>query len=277
MRWLRDPLLFFLLVGAGLFIVANTFSDDDISYHVEVTQADLNRLTDQWSMQMRRPPTTQELTGLLEQFVKEEIYYREARRIGLETNDTIVRRRLVQKLTFLTEDIATATPQDEASLNQYYQTNVDNYHLPLRISFRHRYFSSDRRDSTDNPDAAQQAAIQAVTDLDRQGDAFMLQKVFALRSQREVGDLFGRSFAAQLINLQPQEDWQGPIKSAYGWHAIQITAREPARIQSFDQVRDRVIADAQQASREQANRAYYADLRLKYDISYPTETNDANQ
>jgi len=276
-RWFRDPLLFFLLVGAALFIAANKFSDDDISYQVDVVEADLNRLTDQWSMQMRRPPTSQELSGLLEQFVKEEIYYREARRIGLEINDTIVRRRMVQKLTFLTEDIATATPQDEASLNQYYQSNVDDYRLPRRISFRHRYFSSDRRDSTDNPDAAQQAAIQAVTDLDRQGDAFMLQKVFALRSEREVGDLFGRSFATQLIDLQPQKGWQGPIKSAYGWHAIQITAREAARIQSFEQVRERVIADAQQASREQANRAYYADLRLKYAISYPPEANDASQ
>ena len=122
-------------------------------------------------MQMRRPPSPQELSGLVDQYIREEIYYREARRMGLDANDTIVRRRMVQKLTFLTEDVATAAPLEETALKAYYDENIDEYRLPERISFKHRYFSSDRRED------AEADARTALDDTEVTGDAFMLQLV----------------------------------------------------------------------------------------------------
>jgi parvulin-like peptidyl-prolyl isomerase len=263
MGWLKDPLIFFLFAGAALFAVAQYFGDDEISYAVDVREADLQRLADQWAMQMRRPPTAAELAGLVEQFVKEEIYYREARRLQLDINDTIVRRRMVQKLTFLTEDVATEIPQVESDLRAYYDAHAEDYRQPEKFSFRHRYFSSDRRQ------AARDDAAAAVEDATAKGDPFMLQREYALRSQREIADLFGVAFAQGLTALEVDDAWQGPVESAYGWHAVQLTARVPARLPAFDEVADQVALDAQQASRAAANEAYYESLKARYDISYP--------
>ena len=252
MRWLKDPLVAFLLIGAALFGVAGFFDAEEIPYTIDVREGDINRLAEQWQLQMRRPPTDRELSGLLDQYLKEEIYYREARRRGLDYNDTIVRRRMVQKLTFLTEDIATATPPTDEDLAAFFAANEDEYRVPERYSFRHRYFSSDRRPEA-RSDATAALADDAVV-----GDPFMLQREYAMRSEREIGDLFGREFAAALAALAPAETWQGPLQSAYGWHAVQLLAVEPGRLPPFSEVADRVRVDMEQAARDGANKAYCA-------------------
>ncbi len=274
-RALRDPLVTFLVLGALMFALALYMGEDDASYRVEIGAADIQRLTDQWSMQMRRPPSPQELRGLVDQLIKEEVYYREAKRLGLDTNDTIVRRRLVQKLTFLTEDIATAAPPDTSALEAYYQDNVDNYRLPERYTFTHRYFSADRRDD------AEADARAALKDPSVSGDPFMLQRNYASRSQREIANQFGKDFAAELASLagqnagdSPQTDsWRGPLRSAYGWHVVQITKVEPTRVEPFAAIRTRVENDFKQAMRDTANQQYYSDTLQRYDVVLPSEPN----
>ncbi len=96
----------------------------------------------------------------------------------------------------------------------------------------------------------------------------MLQRQYALRSEREIGDLFGRQFSASLVEMQPQDSWQGPIQSAYGWHVILLTDKEPASVQPFTSVRERVLSDAQQAARDDANTRYFEELRAQYNIVY---------
>lgn len=263
MRWLKDPLIVFFIAGIVIFVAAGWLESEDISYDITVRDADLKRLNDQWAMQMRRPPSEQELQSLVDQFIREEIYYREALRIGLDANDTIVRRRLVQKLTFLTEDVATAAPADEAELTDFYDAHTDDYRLPDRFSFKHRYFSSDRRKD------AQTDAHAAITDIQDQGDPFMLQKEYAGRSEREIGDLFGRDFATELIKLVPSDQWHGPVRSAYGFHAVLVTALKQQRLQTFESVRDRVAIDWQQATRKQANEQYFEALKSRYAITFP--------
>ena len=267
----RDPLVAFLLLSVLIFIADGVFSSSTDEFNIAVRTADVQRLHDQWSMQMRRPPSDQELAGLLEQFVKEEIYYREALRRDLQNNDTIVRRRLVQKLTFLTEDIATAIAPTEDEISAYFEEHKEDYRIPHRASFRHRYFSSDRRER------AQQDATAAVGDESAAGDPFMLQREYASRSEREIGDLFGRAFAQALFELAPTESWQGPIQSAYGWHAVDLSAKQDSRIPALDEIKERVIADAKQATRREANTAYYEDLKAQYQVSYPPELNSTPQ
>jgi parvulin-like peptidyl-prolyl isomerase len=262
MAWYKDPLLFFLLAGAIIFAFSQWAAQHDDEYNIIVGEADIQRLNDQWSMQMRRPPNSQELKGLVDQYIKEEIYYREAMRLGLDSNDTIVRRRMVQKLTFLTEDIATSAAFTEDDLQAFYEDNLANYQLADRYSFKHRYFSVDRRKD------AQGDATTALTDSTITGDPFMLQRQYALRSEREIGDLFGRQFSASLIEMQPLDSWQGPIQSAYGWHVILLTDKEPASVQPFTSVRERVLSDAQQAARDDANTRYFEELRGQYNIVY---------
>ena len=116
MRWLRDPLVVFLGVGTLMFLAASQFSNEEISYVVELDEEDVQRISDKWATQMRRSPTEQELSELVADFVREEIYYREAQRLSLNVNDSIVRARMIQKLTFLTEDIATGVSLSDEAL-----------------------------------------------------------------------------------------------------------------------------------------------------------------
>ena len=265
-RLIRDPLVSFLFAGTLLFFITDWFSGDDETYQIQVTANEVQRLGDQWSLQMRRPPNKQELDGLISAFVKEEIYYREALMLNLDANDTIVRRRLVQKLTFLTEDIATNEPPATEALQSFYTAQIDKYMEPAKFSFAHRYFSTDRRDNS------QDIALQALTDTSLKGDPFMLQREYAQRSQRDVGNLFGRDFAAKLAELPTSDAWQGPLKSAYGWHVVKLLNVAPARVQPFNEVIEKVKVDWQQAQRKVANETYFTNLKAKYSVTYPEES-----
>lgn len=259
MKFLSDPLITFLFVGAILLAAGNYWQPDSENVRIDITPAEVARLADQWQVQMQRPPSAEEMTGLVDAFVREEIYYREAKKLGLDADDTIVRRRLVQKLTFLTEDIATTTPPDDVMLEAWYQGHQAVYTQPERISFTHRYFSVDRR-----PDAKTDAE-HALSDEALADDPFMLQKSYAQRSTREIGDLFGQAFATEIAALSGP-GWQGPIRSAYGWHLVRIEERLPTALIPFAQVRDRVLADFQMEARKIANSAYYDNLKSQYTI-----------
>lgn len=259
---LKDPLVLFLALGVAIFWIAR-LGDDGGDNLIEVGAPDLNRLQDQWQAQMGRLPTPQELDGLIEQFISEEIYFREAKRLSLEDGDIIVRRRLVQKLRFLTEDIATGRAPTEADLLAYYDANANGYRQPTRYSFSHRYFSTDRRED------ARGDAEAALEDTDIAGDPFMLQRSYAARSAREIGNLFGTDFAAALSALEPAAGWQGPIRSAYGWHLIQLDARLPAYLPPFQEVAKQVASDLNTQRRELANEAYYENLLERYEVRRP--------
>ena len=122
----------------------------------------------------------------------------------------------------------------------------------------------------DRREQARDDATQAVGNLSVQGDPFMLQREYALRSAREVRDLFGRDFADALMNLEPSSDWQGPVQSAYGWHPVLVTQKVADMVEPFEQVIERVRLDSQQAARDDANEAYYADLKARYEVTYPS-------
>jgi len=263
MRYLKDPLTLFLAFGLIIFVAERYFSTGtDGDYLIEVTTGQQARIFDQWQAQMGRPPTEQEAAGLLDQWIREEIFYREARKLGLDENDTIIRRRLAQKLTFLNEDLANAEPPTEEELATFFKENVADYLIPERYSFEHRYFSSDRRED------AQADARAALAGDEDPGDPFILQRSYAERSAREIGDLFGQEFAEALPTLavdQPDR-WQGPIRSAYGWHLVRLSGRQPGREPLMREVIDDVQRDYLQERRRRANDDFYQGLRSRYQI-----------
>ena len=260
---LKDPLTLFLALGALIFALADLGAGDGGDAGIEVGKPDIDRLRDQWRAQMGRPPTAGELDGLIEQFIREEVYFREAKRLSLDQGDVIVRRRLVQKLRFLTEDIATGQPPLEEHLLAFHAANADRYRQPERYSFSHRYFSTDRRDD------ARADAEAALAEPENAGDPFMLQRSYAARSARELGNLFGAGFGESLAALEPADAWQGPIRSAYGWHLVHIEDRMPERLPPFAEVAGRVASDLNMERREQANDAYYQSLLERYEVHRP--------
>lgn len=264
MKFVKDPLIIFLLFGVLIFAAQRLWDTGsaDTGHQIDITPGLQNRILDQWQAQMGRAPTPDEASGLLEQWIKEEIYYREAKTLGLDDNDTIIRRRLAQKLTFLNEDLANAQSPGTEELEAFFLENAADYAEPARFSFEHRYFSSDRRDD------AQQDAEAARSSETITGDPFILHRSYSNRSARELADLFGREFATSLAGLDTDsaDHWQGPIRSAYGWHLIRLSERTAPRNPPLGEVADAVLRDFQQQRRQQANEAFYQQLRSRYDI-----------
>ena len=261
MTWLKDPLVTFLVVGACVFVLASVLSKDDISYDIEIDTALVTRLQEHWSAQMKREPSSQESAKLVDQYVRDEIYFREANRLQLDANDSIVRRRMIQKLRFLTEDIALSKQANEEELRRYYRDHQERYQEPARYSFSHRYFSPDRR-------ADAKADAHAALETDTPGDPFMLQTTFERSTGSQLRSLFGTAFAEAITALHPSKAPAGPIPSAYGWHTVLLHDVEPGRLPGFSEVAERVASDASQFARRHANETYFEELKTRYNVTY---------
>ncbi len=266
-RWLRDPLFAFLLIGAAIFAV-DVWLRDDQSRIVVVTQAQADRLAALWAMQMGRPPSTSELAALIEDHVREEILVREAKRLELGDGDVIVRRRLAQKLSFLTEDVAALEPVDDDALQRFFQENRQRYETPAMVSFSHIYFSPDRRQDV------RADALAALASLDPDGwriagDPFLLGRTYAHASFARIRKDFGAPFAEQIGELEVDAGWQGPLQSGYGIHLVRVDAKTPARGADYRSVAGRVAADFDADRRAEANRAYFEHLRSQYAVVLP--------
>jgi hypothetical protein len=272
-KWYKEPLLHFLAIGAlifGLFALVSDQKDVINKNKIIVTTADIERLSDNWSKKWRRPPTETELQGLIESHIKEEVYYREALALGLDQDDTILRRRLMQKMEFLSNDLAELSTPDESELNKFFLDNQEKYKLPARATFTHIYFSLDRRGAQAIEDAKKvlsdiQTAPSPILRAPERGDSFMLQYDFVQETPSEVTRLFGKSFSEQLfksdINL-----WQGPIESGYGLHLVRINEKIDSRIPEFSLVREQVHNDFMYKSRRDVNEKVYKGLKDRYDI-----------
>ena len=267
LRWLRDPLGLFLLIGAGVFVLHALWSGDE-SRVITVTEAQADRIAALWQTQTGRAPSAQELQALIDDHVREEILVREARRLRLDEGDVIVRRRLAQKLSFLTEDVAALTPPDDAALLAYFEANRQRYATPAVITFSHIYFSPDRRE-----DAAGDAA-RALATLDPDawrttGDPFMLGRTYAYASLPRVRKDFGDSFAEALLDMPADGVWRGPVASGYGLHLVRIDERTAARGADYATVAERVAADLDAERRAEANRAHFENLKATYTVVLP--------
>jgi peptidyl-prolyl cis-trans isomerase C len=271
--WLKEPLIHFLLIGAllfGLYSLLNPQEAEIAENRIVVSSVDVARLDANLTMKLQRKPTPAELQELVDAYIREEVYYREAIALGLDQNDTVLRRRMMQKLEFLTNDLTDLANPDEATLQQYLLANKELYELPARISFNHIYFSYGKRGEQIFTDAAttlneiQSSAGPATLSFDA-GDSFMHKSVLTLESPFEVARLFGQEFAGQLFQLEG-EGWQGPLESGYGLHLVKVSEKVDAQMPELAAVIDRVRTDWIFEQRQKANSEIYRRLKQRYEI-----------
>jgi len=269
----REPLVHFLAIGILLFVVFGLVNDDQSARgdRIEITRADLDQFVAIFSKQWQRQPSSQELHGLIDARIREEVLYREALAMGLDKDDTIVRRRLAQKVEFLMGDASGVAEPDDATLRQYYEQNAERYREPPRLSFSHVYFSTDRRGEQAKADAEAllerlRAASPRVTQVPDEGDSFMLPFVYIDKRTDEIARDFGNAFPAQLAELEPKR-WHGPIASPFGIHLVYVGSREEASVPPLEAVRSRVVNDWLVEQRRVADERIYERLRSRYDIS----------
>ncbi len=267
-KWYKEPLFHFLIIGALIFVVFSILNkeEDTVSGNkIVVSTAEIERLSDNWSNKWNRPPTETELRGLVDSYIKEEVYYREALALGLDQNDTILRRRLMQKMEFLSNDLAELNQPDEAALNKYFLDNQEKYEIPPRISFTHIYFSLDKRGAKASEDAKRVLSGINALRAPELGDTFMMQYDFVQETPFEVERLFGKSFAEQLFTLGTNT-WLGPIESGYGLHLVRISEKIDSRMPELASVIDKVRTDFMFEQRQKVNKEIYEKFKERYEI-----------
>ena len=268
----RSPLVVFLLLGVAVFVVDRWLDDAGAGRVVTVTEEQLGAIHERWAAQWGRPPTGRELEGLIDEAVREEILYREARRRGLDRGDAIIRRRLAQKMTFLLEDSAEAPSTRAATagdIETYYAAHAERYREPRRTTFRHVFLSTERREAGGDAAALLREVRDGTGDGWRQlGDPFMLLREYADRTDQEIAELFGGAFAGALPALAAGA-WQGPLESAHGVHLVLVIGRTGPRRPALDEIRNRVAEDLLESRRRERNEAALRELRERYEIRTP--------
>lgn len=269
----REPLVHFLVLGAVIYGLAAVFTgpvDGAPDNTIRITAGQIAWLEGSWQKRWNRPPTPAERAGLIKEYVRETVLYREALAMGLDQDDTIVRRRLAQKLEFLSQDLLAPPAPDDEELRAWFGANSERYREPTLVTFTHVFIDPDRREDRTLADAeailAELRALPSPSEgSDALGDPFMLQRYYPERSQPEVSKLFGGEFSAEVVELAPGR-WHGPVLSGYGVHLVYVHNRAESRDADFASVRDRVAQDWEDERREELNDEFYAALLARYTV-----------
>jgi len=264
--FLREPLFHFFLLGVVLFIAYDWASDggpppEDV---IVVDAARVAALEAQFERVWQRPPTPPELSGLIDSWVREEVFYRESLALGLDRDDPVLRRRLAQKFEFISENLS-ESPPTEQDLRDYFVANADEYRLPPRFSFRQVYFDPARRGT--ETDAFVERSLAALTAGESvSGDATLLPGAMDDASFDRVAGTFGEAFAQSLEDL-PVGTWVGPVRSGYGIHLLLVEDRQAGRTPAFAEVESAVDRDFRSYRGRQRKDALYEALLERYTVN----------
>lgn len=276
-RLLREPLVQFLLIGVVLFAAYSALNPgtDQVGSPTQIvlTENDLQQLHIAFAAQWKRSPTPEEMTALIDTRIHEEVLYREALALGLDKEDSIVKRRMAQKMDFLAEDLSDLREPTTEELKSWFEQNSLRFAFPSRVTFRHLYFSPDRR-SGNTRDAAMDALEKIAGEPEDSdvanglADQFMFQDYYGDRTPEQVAKEFGPEFAEALFQLKPST-WQGPIESGYGWHLVWIDSVTPGRIPRFEEVEHDVRSAWVEEQRDEFKNKAYEAMKAKYQIVIP--------
>jgi hypothetical protein len=263
---LRDPLIHFLVVGGLLFAVFAWRDDGSDPELIEIPAARVRQLASSAAVLEGREPTREELEALVEPLIREEVYYREAVALGLDVDDDEVRRRLVEKMQYLTENLADPDPATEAELEAFYAANPARFAIPETATFDQIFFSPDRRgDAIDDDITTALEALAEGADPAAFGDRTPLDSRLEAAARQRVEVLFGTEMTAAVFG-GPENRWLGPFQSDFGHHLIRVVGRTMARIPTFAEAEARVRESYAAEKRAAANEAAYREIRERYEV-----------
>ena len=270
-KLIGEPLFHFLLLGAVIFLLAGRVRSGSVGSgdKIVVTQSQIESIVVGFSRTWMRPPSQEELQGLVNDYVREEVLYREAKAMGLDQDDVIVRRRMRQKFEFLAEDQAARIgPPTDQELESYLRQHADKYSEEPSFSFDHIFFRREMRGASADAEANALLARlsgKGTIDIAKLGDAFLLPSRFEKTSADETARLFGEKFAEDLAKA-PLGTWAGPIESSYGIHLVRVNARIPEGAPTLAKVRESVLRDLLSDRRNQELDTQYEKLRARYTV-----------
>jgi parvulin-like peptidyl-prolyl isomerase len=268
-RALREPLVHFFAAGLVLFALAQHHRAQTDLYRIVVTPERVRQLADGYRAELGAAPTPAALAQLVDHDLDEEVLYREGLARKLDRDDEIIRRRVVQKMQFLEQDLAAPPEPTEAALAAWYQTHRAQYASPPAVSFSHIYFA----DGAQGAPAARRRALAALAGLSNatvrapeRGDPFPDLYDYAAFGPEQARRLFGDSELSRRLFEAAPGRWVGPLRSAYGWHLVRVQSAQAGQVPPFAAVRDRVRADVVAADQQAANRRRFEALRARFTI-----------
>jgi len=276
---LKEPLVHFLVLGLIIFAVYHALnrSNEQEPDKIVVTQARIEQLAGLFAKTWQRPPIAAELKGLIDDYVKEEILYREALALGLDNDDTVIRRRLRQKMEFLSDTVIGALNPTDEELETYLKSNMSKFELDPQIAFEQVFLNPERRGDQIEEDAAsilEALNTNASADAAKLGDATLLPLELDLTSATRISQTFGPQFAKAIDQLTPGA-WGGPIKSTFGTHLVRVNKREPGRVPALNEVRAAVKREWATEQRKKLEDRRFTELLKRYDVSIERQPNSA--
>lgn len=269
---LREPLLHFVVLGLGLFLLHAWVGGPAIGEggDIVITRGRIEQLTIGFQRMHQRAPDPSELDGLIDDAIKEEIYSREAKALGLDRDDTIIRRRLRQKLEFVSEDVTPIAEPSDAELEAYLQAHVQMFRAERRYDLTHVYLDPTVHGARLAQDAqallTELRGVGSGAEVSARGDASLLPQRVEKMAAGELSRVFGSKFESALQEL-PLGQWSGPVASGYGLHLVLLQGRDEERTASLAEVRAEVRREWIDAQHAQANARYYAELRARYSVT----------
>lgn len=263
----REPLLHFALIGLGLFIwygaVAPESSDGQQIIISQPIQIELAR---QFQATWSRPPTKIEMVGLINNYIRDEILYREGVAIGLEKNDTVIKRRLRQKLEVLIEEQGNSNPATDADLNAYLAKHADEFRKPAVLTFEQIYFNpTDYGSNLEQAVSAAETKLQKGSSPENLGSSSMLPRNIKQLPADLVTREFGEKFSSSLLAL-PVGSWQGPVESGFGLHLVRVLERKEGYLPELNEVRQAVAREWENERRKNALETNYQRIKKDYDV-----------
>ena len=281
-KLIKDPLLHFLLIGALLFLVFELIKSPvgNQENRIVITRGDIDALQANFARTWQRPPTENEISGLIKEKVRDEIAYREAVAMGLDQGDSVIRRRLRMKMELIVEDVAGLSSPTDEDLEAYLVEHRESFHQQPQVSFMHVYLNSDKRGARVEDDARQiltkVSAAGVDADPESYSDPNMLPKKLPLYYINDIGRLFGADFSRQILEVKPG-GWTGPVWSSYGLHLVYVWERIEGRDPKLDEVRKEVEREWSAKRRKEFTEETYNKLRERYTIVIEEQTSGKSE
>jgi len=263
---IKEPLFQFLLIGLGLFLLYNMVNTDEVGNEIVIDDYLINELAAKWKMKRTREPSLQEIKGLVQLYIEQEVLYREALAMNLDHNDEIIKRRLAQKMEFISDEFASSLQPTEDMLREYFEKQKENYQKPSVFSLKQIYFSEDKRAT------AIEDAQRAVEDEypENFGDQISLPSNYINTASNKIAIDFGFAFAGALDTL-PLGKWTGPVRSGFGVHLVFIENKKPAGFYTFEEVANKVNLDYNFEASNDFKKQLINSLLENYNIRFELE------
>ena len=278
-KLLKDPLVHFLVIGVALFAIS-AWRGQSVTAgreRIVVTAEQVEQARSAAFLLQGREATPEELAALIEPTVRDEVLYREALALGLDDNDDEVRRRLIEKMSYVTQDLADPEPSSADELRAFYDTSAQLFTIPPLVSFDQVFFSPGSRGAVLEADAAAGLrALRAGRPMAEVGDRTPLRESYDDAPREQVTVLFGDALAEALFTA-PSGEWTGPFRSDFGLHVVRLRSRSEARLPPYDEIATRVAEEFGAQRRREANERAYQEMRQRYDVVIETPADTATE